>query len=93
MDVHRTPKATPLDDSSESEVWRWLWKNTAYSREELKAKSVVYDRLFDSKLELLIGNRVLYPDGTINSFVQRYLREEVLKLFEGKAKKERQRAS
>jgi hypothetical protein len=93
MDVQRTAKTTPLGGSSESEAWRWLWKNTTYSREDLKAKSVVYDRLFDSKLELLIGNRVLYPDGTINSFVQRYLREKVLKLFEGKAKKVRQKAS
>ena len=34
----------------------------------------------------LIGNRVLYPDGTVNSFVQRYLRDRVLKLFEPKVK-------
>jgi hypothetical protein len=27
---------------------------------------------------------VIYPDGTINSFVQRYLRDRVLKLFEAK---------
>lgn len=34
----------------------------------------------------LTGNRVLYPDGTVNSFVQRYLRQQVLKLFQTKAK-------
>jgi hypothetical protein len=39
------------------------------------------------KLKPLIGNRVLYPDGTVNSFVQRYLRERVLRLFEAKPRK------
>lgn len=41
----------------------------------------------ENKLKPLIGNRVIYPDGTVNSFVQRYLREQVLKLFEAKPKK------
>ncbi len=35
----------------------------------------------ESKLKPLIGNRILYPDGSVNSFVQRYLRDRVLKLF------------
>jgi len=85
--VRRISKLSPLTTDTESEVWQWLWKNAQYSREELIAKSVVYDRLFDRKLELLIGNRVLYPDGTMNSFVQRYLREKVLKLFDAKPKR------
>ena len=39
------------------------------------------------KMKPLIGNRIIYPDGTMNSFVERYLREQVLKLFEAKTKK------
>jgi hypothetical protein len=35
----------------------------------------------------LIGNHIIYPDGTVNSFVERYLREQVIKLFEAKSKK------
>jgi len=30
--------------------------------------------------------RIIYRDGTVNSFVQRYLREKVLKLFAAKPK-------
>jgi len=41
----------------------------------------------------LIGNRIIYPDGTINSYVQRYLREQVVKLFEAKSKKPSRRAN
>ena len=34
-----------------------------------------------TNLEALIANRVLYPDGTANGFVERYLKERVVKLF------------
>jgi hypothetical protein len=74
---------------SENESWEWLWGNTRFSLIELKTKAGVpyAETVLESKIRPLIGNRILYPDGTINSFVQRYLRERVLKLFEAKPKK------
>ncbi len=83
----RTQRATALSDESENQTWRWLWTNTEYSRDELIQKSGISSYQLDSKLDLLIGNRILYPDGTINSFVQRYLRDKVLKLFDAKPKR------
>ena len=50
-------------------------------------KSGVSSYGLDGKMKVLIGNRVLYPDGTINSFVQRYLRDRVLKSFDAKPKR------
>lgn len=91
--VRRADKLSPLKADTEDEAWRWLWENTEYSQEELMGKSVIYDRRFEAKLEVLIGNRVLYPDGTINLFVQRYLREKVLKLFDAKPRKAKQKVS
>ncbi|MBI5116447.1 hypothetical protein HZA56_08235 [Candidatus Poribacteria bacterium] len=85
--VMRAKKLSPIRGESESETWEWLWKNTVYSREDLIAKSAVAEYGLERKMSPLIGNRVLYPDGTINSFVQRYLRDRVLKLFEAKPKK------
>jgi len=41
----------------------------------------------EDKMKPLIGDKVLYPDGTINSLVRNYLRERGLKLFEAKPKK------
>ena len=82
--VRRARELTNLEGESESEVWEWLWENTHYSREELLAKSALPSLVFDKKLIPIIGNRALYPDGTVNSFVQRYLRERVLSLFEVK---------
>ena len=78
-----------LKGNSENEIWDWLWKNTGFSLTELKAKTGVpySESVLEQKVKLLTGNRILYPDGTVNSFVQRYLRGEVAKLFEAKAKK------
>lgn len=85
--VARAKKLSLFRGDSESEAWEWLWDNAIYSREELIAKSTLSEYGFDRKMTPLIGNRVLYPDGTINSFVQRYLRDRVLKLFDAKPKK------
>jgi hypothetical protein len=41
----------------------------------------------ENKMRPLIGNRILYPDGTVNSYVQRYLREKVINLFDKKTRK------
>ena len=73
-----------LADGSEDAVWRWLWDNARYSRPDLLSRFALHEREFDRKWKILVGNRVLYPDGTVNSFVQRYLREKVLNLFNAK---------
>lgn len=84
---------TPLARESENKIWEWLWENTEYSRQDLIAKSSLPEYGLDEKLAVLVGNRVLYPDGTINSFVQRYLREKVLRLFEAKPKQSRKKTT
>jgi hypothetical protein len=78
-----------LVSTSENDIWEWLWQNTIYSRDELIEKigiSFSYSGL-ENKMRPLIGNRILYPDGTVNSYVQRYLREKVVNLFENKPKR------
>jgi len=89
LDVRRVDKLTRLPGESESEIWEWLWQNTKYSLSELKEKiGISFSEIaLENKTKPLIGNRVIYPDGTVNSFVQRYLREQVLKLFEAKQKR------
>jgi hypothetical protein len=63
------------------------WANARYSLEDLAETSSLTAPLVKRKLKPLIGNRVLYPDGTVNSFVQHCLRERVLKLFDTKPRK------
>jgi hypothetical protein len=89
LEVKPADEMTKLTGDSENEVWDWLWKNTGFSLTELKAKTGVpcSESVLEQKMKLLTGNRILYPDGSVNSFVQRYLRGEVAKLFEARAKK------
>lgn len=89
LEVRRAEKLTEIKGQSENEVWEWLWANARYSKAELIEKIGISfsESGLESKMKPLIGNRVLYPDGTVNSFVQRYLREQVLKLFDAKPKR------
>ena len=93
LEVRHTDSILELNNASENEIWEGLWKNTKINLTELKEKAGVpySESVLENKLKPLIGNRILYPDGTINSFVQRYLRERVLKLFESKLKKPNKR--
>jgi len=85
--VTRMKRTRQPGDLSDAEFWDWLWKHAQYSTEELLLKSSISKYGFEYKIQMLIGNRVLYPDGTVNTYVQRYLRERVLKLFEEKPKR------
>lgn len=76
------PKA---DDSSD--WWDWLWKNRQFSRQEIEEKTANTDLRFDRKFRALVGNRAIYPDGTVNSFIQRFLRDKVLRLFQTKGQR------
>jgi len=89
LNIKHTEKLTELKSESENEVWDWLWENARYSKKELIEKSGVplSEMGLGNKMKPLIGNRILYPDGTVNSFIQRYLREQVVKLFETKPKR------
>ena len=91
IEVKLTDKISGLAGDSENDLWEWLWENAKFSLTELKPNTgVAYsESVLEQKTKLLIGNRILYPDGSINSFVQRYLRGEVAKLFELKPKKTR----
>lgn len=88
-DVGRALRLSRLSGDSEHQVWEWLWENADYSREELVRNSAQSKYGFEQKLLPLVGNRALYPDGTVNSFVRRYLRERVLQLFDSKSKRTR----
>ena len=74
-------RLTKLQGSSEADVWSWLWENTRYDRKTLLGRIPNATARTDKNLDALIANRVLYPDGTTNSFVERYLKERVVKLF------------
>jgi hypothetical protein len=86
--IKRLENITELNSQSENKIWDWLWKNIGYSKSELKEKSdIASEIVLENRMKPLVGNRIIYPDGTISSYVQRYLRDQVVKLFDVKPKK------
>ena len=87
--IKKADNLTDFVSSSENDIWEWLWKNTIYSNSELieKIGTSFSDSGLENKMRPLIGNRILYPDGTVNSYVQRYLREKVVSLFDSKSRR------
>jgi len=87
--IRRVERLKELKGESENEIWEWLWENVEFSKDSLlkKVGTSFSETSLGIKMKPLIGNRILYPDGTVNSFVQRYLREQVVKLFERKPKR------
>ncbi|MFC1737415.1 hypothetical protein ACFL1X_14985 [Candidatus Hydrogenedentota bacterium] len=84
--LERKKLMAKLQDDSENGVWEWLWSNVEYCERELLSKSGVQSYGFKAQFNILTGNRVIYPDGTVNTYVQRFLREKVVGLFGGKSK-------
>ena len=67
---------------NEVSQWNWLWHNVRYSNENVFA--IVGKPYLEAQLRALIANRILYPDGTVHSYVTRFLRDRVVKLLEKK---------
>jgi len=90
LSVRRRRRLTKTTGTSEADEWDWLWENIRFSAEHLRQKSGVPEKRFEERFNTLTANRVLYPDGTVNSFVRRYLREKVLRLLGVDAKTRRE---
>ena len=94
LDIACEEKTIGMPGNSEREIWDWLWQNTRFSLAELNEKADIplAEWVLEKKMKPFIGNRVIYPDGTVNSYVQRYLKERVVKLFEAKPKRTAKKA-
>src|SRR3990167_2717872 len=73
LNVERAEQLTDPASESVNEVWAWLWTNVKSSRSDLVEKAGIpfSELVLERKLKPLIGNRIFFPDGTVNSFVQR----------------------
>ncbi len=86
MAVERTRRFTPFPEDREQQ-WEWLWHNTVYSPEKFAERLPFSDKELGQKLQALITNRVLYPDGTVNSYVERLLRTRIVKTLSSPAQR------
>lgn len=78
MPVERRRRLTVQPEDREQQ-WEWLWQNTVYSPERFVERLPFSDKDVEQKLRGLIANKVLYPDGTVNGYVERFLRARIVK--------------
>ena len=75
----------PAEGGDLQEQWEALWHCIEYDERELADKCGLPLTEAREKLKALIGNRLIYPDGTLNTYLAKYLRKRVLDLYETKA--------
>jgi len=72
ISISRLPikKAAP---SIPNELWRWLWDQIEFKQDEItEITGIKFD--LSKLLKILIGNRIIYPDGSISSFASKILK-------------------
>jgi len=71
--VDYNTKINPKQD-----MWTSIWEMTSYSLSEWAASSGV-PLLYAGKVaRIVIGNRLIYPDGTLNKYAERYVATKVI---------------
>ncbi len=80
-EVTRAKRLTLRQGRSEGDLWSWLWENARYDRAALLGRIPNASPKTERNFDALIANQALYPDGTLNSYVGRYLKERIVRLF------------
>ena len=80
--IERRRRLSPFPEGGDDETrWKWLWKNVSYSVEELASLTDLATGVVEKKVGVLIGNRLVYPDGTMTRLAAQFLRIRVPTLF------------
>ena len=69
------------DDCPELESkrqWEWLWKQIKYDQKMFGTIANIKEHEISNMMVRLVGLRLVYPDGTINSFAKKYLQSLIV---------------
>ena len=99
--ITRIPvKGSPPE--SQNERWQWIWNHVKWSESDLRDISGLPEVKFKRVFNIVKGNRLIFPDGTVSSNAESYLqnlslsavtriKQELLSAYERMQKKEGQR--
>ena len=87
---------------SENERWKWLWTHIKWSEAELRDISGLPEIKLKRVFNIVKGNRLIYPDGTVSNNAESYLqnlglaavtrlKQNLLEAYERMQKKETKR--
>jgi hypothetical protein len=60
------PRAKPPANASKVATWKWLTSTWRIDTDELARAAGLSEETAQSKLDVLLANRLIYPDGTIS---------------------------
>lgn len=78
----RKKRLTGLPDGDKSRIWQWLWENVEFSMDDLAALTGTSVPDAAEKFKMLSVNGMVYPDGTLNTYVDRLLKARTVLLFQ-----------
>ena len=78
----RKRRLTGLPNCDKAGIWQWLWQNVDFSMDDFAALSGTSIRNATEKFKMLSGNGMVYPDGTLNTYVDRLLKARTVLLFQ-----------
>jgi len=81
LQVSRRRRLTTPGGHDERSMWEWLWENASFSVNELALLAGASAKEAEEKLNMLSGVRIVYPDGTLNGYVEKLLKARVVMLF------------
>ena len=79
VETKRARRLSTRHGETSLELWDWLWQNTEFSRDAFLDRIPCAGAKTARNFDTLVANRVLYPDGTVNRFLQQYLRSRVIR--------------
>ena len=72
--INRAPtKTKPPEDGFA--LWDWLWTQVVIDTEKIAGIAGSGQGTTEKNINLLRGNRIIYPDGTVSSFATKALRQ------------------
>ena len=89
MSLERKKRLSKFEGDCDEIKWKWLCGNTNFSLDELARRLPGVDKELEQKINALIANRILYPDGSINGFVEKFLRDKIVRIFTASGNKSR----
>ena len=63
--------------NEKQEIWKWIWECVKYDQQELKQITGITGFDVDCLVDILIGNRLLYPDGTVSTWALKIVQQSI----------------
>lgn len=80
--VTRTKRLTRVTKRNKAGLWQWLWQNAVFSLEDFAVLTGASVPTATARFKMLSGNAMIYPDGTLNSYVDKLLKARTVLLFQ-----------